>query len=59
MEKKEIRKLVADLIESAGCGCCRNDKVWEEAQEKLAELLNVPMYADKSGYNFGKFITKR
>lgn len=61
MEKialKEMRQLVADLMSSAGCSCCRDDGGWDRAEEKLARLLGVPMYKDKSGYNFNKFRTK-
>lgn len=54
---KEIRKAVADYISSEGCGCCTgSDHLLHKA--RLAKLLKVPMYADKSGYDFYKFTTK-
>lgn len=57
-ELKKIRQAVSDLYCSAGCSCCRDDIRWEEAQKKLAKLLDIPMYKDKSGYDFYKFRSK-
>ena len=54
---KEIRQALADYIQSEGCNCCRNEKPHNEALKILAKMLNVPMYDDKSGYNFNKFAT--
>ena len=60
MNKKDliIRNFVADLYCSAGCSCCRSDDEWYEAAEKLAKLLKIPMFNDKSGFDFWKFRTK-
>lgn len=55
---KEIRQAVADYMYSEGCSCCRNVEAHEEHAKRLAELLKVPMYSDKSGYNFYKFRSK-
>ncbi len=55
--KKEIRNAIADYISSEGCGCCRNNDAHEIAERKIAKLLNVPQYKDKSGHNFSKFKT--
>lgn len=57
-EKEEIRQIVADLISNAGCSCCRVDDGWYAAQKKLAKILKVPMYKDKSGYDFSRFKSK-
>lgn len=57
-EKKEIRRMVADLICSAGCDCCRNTRIWEKAQAELAKKLGVSRYKDGSGFNFTKFESK-
>jgi len=61
MEKSliEIRKLLADYMFSEGCGCCQDDEAHAEAKEKLAKILEVPMYEDKSGYDFYKFTSKK
>lgn len=53
-----IRMAVADYISSEGCGCCEGSD-HSEHEKILAELLDIPMYKDKSGYDFGKFKTKQ
>lgn len=55
---KEIRHAVADYMASEGCDCCRNIDKHDAAEKRIAKLLKVPMYSDKSGYNFSKFATK-
>lgn len=55
----EIRRALADYMYAEGCSCCRNVKEHAEAQERLAKLLEVPPYADGSGYDFYQFRTKR
>lgn len=60
MTKKEIkiRQAIADLLYASGCvSCCGNEKGWDKAQETLATLLAVPMYKDRSGFDFSKFRT--
>lgn len=47
--------MVADLICSSGCSCCRDDEVWYATIEKFAKALGVPKYEDGSGRNFTKF----
>lgn len=59
LEIKTIRQVIADYMYSEGCGCCRFDDLHKESKAKLAKLLKVPMYKDKSGYNFHKFRTKK
>jgi hypothetical protein len=58
-ERQELRRLVSDLVRSAGCSCCRDDHGWEEAQEKIAKILKVPKFDDGSGYDFYKFASPR
>jgi len=53
-----IRNALADYIGSEGCSCCRNEEAHTEAKKRLAELLEVPLYSDGSGYNFGLFKSK-
>jgi hypothetical protein len=55
----EIRQAVADYMQSEGCDCCRDVDAHKEHEKRLAELLKVPQYKDRSGYNFGKFRSKQ
>ena len=55
---EELRKAVADYMQSEGCSCCESVDEHREHRKKLAELLNVPMYEDGSGYDFSKFKTE-
>lgn len=57
-DKKLIRQLVSRLIYAAGCNCCRDDEEWSLAKQQLAELLEVELYSDKSGYDFKKYINE-
>lgn len=57
-KEKIIRNEVAKLYVAAGCSCCRDDKAWEEASTKLAKLLRIPQFDDKSGYDFYKIAKK-
>lgn len=50
-----VRQAVADYMRSEGCSCCRDTDAHEVNAKRLAELLNVPMYSDGSGYNFALF----
>lgn len=52
---KEIRQAVADYMYSEGCSCCRDYDAHEINAARLGKLLKVPMYDDKSGYEFSKF----
>lgn len=54
----KVRQAVADYMRSEGCSCCRNTSDHETNKARLGELLDVPKYADGSGYNFGKFESK-
>jgi len=40
---------------SEGCSCCRDIEAHEVNKKRLAELLNVPLYSDGSGYDFSLF----
>lgn len=59
MNKEQIREQVSNLVRAAGCGCCRNDEEWKQAQTKLADILNIERYDDDSGWDFYKYATKR
>ena len=54
----EIRQAVADYMESEGCSCCCDTEAHEAAAERLAKMLDVPMYEDGWGYDFGRFSTR-
>lgn len=61
MNKKELDQLrtaVSDYMQSEGCSCCRDIDAHFEHGKKLAQLLKVLMYSDKSGYDFYRFATK-
>ena len=53
-----IRQAIADYMGSEGCSCCRNIGDHNASKGILGKLLNVPMFSDKSGYNFSKCSTK-
>jgi len=53
-----IRRAVADYMRSEGCGCCENTYEHVKHAERLAELLDVPIYDDASGYDFAQFRTE-
>lgn len=57
--KKEIRQSIADYISSEGCGCCEDREAHKGHAERLAKLLNVKKYSDKSGYDFSKYKSKQ
>jgi methionine aminopeptidase len=56
---KNIREAVANYMSSEGCACCRNIEAHKLHEAHLAKLLRVPKYKDGSGYDFGRFRTKR
>lgn len=56
---EQVRQAVADYMRSEGCSCCRSIDAHDEAKKRLAELLDVPMYEDNSGYDFYRFATPR
>ncbi|MCK9544793.1 MAG: hypothetical protein M0R03_22485 [Novosphingobium sp.] len=58
-ERNELRQAVADYMCSEGCFCCQNIEAHKLHTKRLAELLDVPMYSDKSGYNFYQFRSPR
>ncbi len=62
MDKKErykLREAVANYMSTEGCSCCRDNEGHKQNTEALAKLLKVPKYSDGSGYDFGKFKTKK
>jgi hypothetical protein len=54
-ELEALRRAVADYMWTEGCGCCESHPEHQEAAAKLAALLEVPPYKDKSGYDFQRF----
>lgn len=56
--KEQIRQAIADYMATEGCSCCQDTDGHNEVKKKLAKMLNVPMYSDKSGYDFYKFKSK-
>lgn len=56
---REIRRAIADYIWSEGCSCCQATDRHNDAAMRIAKLLHVPTYQDGSGYDFGKFRTKK
>lgn len=61
-ERKELRCAVADYMRATDLwhwtGADRNRRRQEEAERRLAILLEVPEYDDESGYQFGQFTSK-
>lgn len=55
LDVEEVRQAVADLIGASGCSCCRDDRNWYLAEQRLAKMLHVKEYADKSGYDFNRY----
>jgi len=56
-KQQMIRQAIADYMYSEGCSCCEDVDAHREHRKRLARLLFVPMYPDKSGYDFGRFRT--
>ena len=54
--KKKMREALANYLRSEGCSCCRDVISHPEHMKVLGKLLNVPMYKDKSGYDFGRYV---
>lgn len=57
-ELKDIRRALADYMQSEGCSCCQNKDKHDAAKEVLAKLLRVPKYSDGSGYDFNRFASE-
>lgn len=54
----DVRQAVADYMYSEGCSCCRSSN-HDENGERLAKMLKVKKYADKSGYDWFKYRSKQ
>ena len=54
-----VRRAVANYMRHVGCGCCRDHDKHAAAEKRLGRLLDVPMYDDKSGYDFHQFQTEK
>jgi hypothetical protein len=57
--RREVRRAVADYMQSEGCDCCRDHEAHEKHAAALAKLLRVEQYADGSGFNFPRFRTAK
>jgi hypothetical protein len=55
----DIRRAVADYMSSEGCSCCQNVEAHKRHTAELGRLLHVPMFSDKSGYDFYQFKIKK
>lgn len=55
---REIRRALADYMQSEGCSCCQDVEAHAEASRRLAKLLRIPRYEDGSGFDFRKYLTK-
>ena len=55
---RNLRRAVADYMCSEGCGCCRDNEAHKEHKARIAKLLRVPRYKDRSGFNFPRFRSK-
>ena len=51
----KIRTAVANYMASEGCSCCRDIDAHKAHEKILAELLDVELYDDGSGYDFYKY----
>ena len=59
VDRGNLRQAIADYMWSEGCGCCGNPDGHKKASARLAKLLKVPKYKDGSGYDFGKYRSKK
>ncbi len=58
IEIAQVRRAIADYMQSEGCSCCRMESHSQHAQV-LAKMLKVPAFRDGSGYQFHKFVTPK
>ena len=56
---EQIRQAFADYRYAEGCSCCRDIEKHEEAEKRLAELLNPTPYDDGSGFDWSQYRTER
>ena len=57
-DRKMMRRMVADYMQSEGCSCCQNHDEHAKHKAALAKILNVKKYSDGSGYDFTRYATK-
>lgn len=55
--RRALRVAIANYMNSEGCNCCQDYESHRIDRARIAKLLNVPRYSDKSGYNFRRFKT--
>lgn len=52
----QIRRAVADLLDSDGYGCCRDDEDYNKSKSVLADLLGIPK-RESGEWDFEQFET--
>jgi hypothetical protein len=55
---EKIREAFADYRRAEGCSCCRDIDSHEEAEKRLAKLLNPEPYDDGTGWDWNKYLSK-
>jgi hypothetical protein len=55
----EIRTAFADYLASEGCSCCQDKPKHDIALDKIGKLLQMQKYEDGSGYDYGKYQSKK
>jgi hypothetical protein len=58
-ERDELRRAVADYIQTEGCSCCGDYDQHQKDAERLGRLLRVRRYPDGSGRNFALYRTRK
>lgn len=56
-ERADIRRAIADYMQSEGCGCCGDREAHKAHEATLAKMLGVKKYADGSGYDWSRYRT--
>lgn len=55
---KEIRRAIADYMQSEGCSCCGDYDSHIKHKAALGKLLRVRKYSDGSGHDFSLYRTE-
>ena len=58
-DRDNLRSAIDNYMRSEGCSCCRDIESHKKAEKRLAELLDVALYDDDSGYDFNKYVTNK
>lgn len=52
-KNKKLKFWIAELVASAGCGCCRDYDRYNKAKQQIGKLLDYPEFEEQPGaYNF-------